>query len=145
MLTGQESRGSDCSLNAGSIVDLEEIGGERVSNKKWTPGPWKLLGSFDEGFNYPGNAWLYYKVIAESVKPEHGRSDNDICVLQDNEYIYYKNPEDQNANAQLIAAAPDLYEALEAIITTKRKDVFLTPDMIHDGIVALAKARGEYK
>jgi hypothetical protein len=47
--------------------------------------------------------------------------------------------EQQLANAHLIAAAPDLYEALEYILTANDGE----PDRFDRAHAALAKARGE--
>ena len=57
------------------------------------------------------------------------------------------NEDENNANAHLIAAAPDLLEALEDIVKQFEKTIFMTgPDLADSirvfGKQAIAKARG---
>ena len=97
-----------------------------MTDKKWTPGPWRV--SDDGGFGF----------AVHSVDPTW----DTVC-----ECNYY------DGNAHLIAAAPDLYDALE-------KCVEELESQLHDGFdgvwhesdfekelslyrAALAKARGE--
>jgi len=87
-----------------------------MKERKWTPGPWRI--------NF----------------------DNQVCVQVDGEYhavctdqFCYAPQSEQNANARLIAAAPDLYEALEQALD----DMQMNGLDIADYLPALAKARGE--
>lgn len=92
----------------------------------WTPGPWWVEGEVvcaPDGDNFP-----WYVAIAER------------CGY----------PNDQSrANAHLIAAAPELYEALEALSEhfTQVVKAFRVDSEEHETLVAaraaLAKARGE--
>ena len=94
---------------------------------KWTPGPWRVGNRFTLSGVYAANGDL--------VANTHGATRNyDVEALV----------ERQGANAHLIAAAPDLYAALEAM--TARMSLYSGH---HDdaltamGKAALAKARGE--
>lgn len=91
---------------------------------KWTPGPWEYQqwGSriFDSG---KGSSQVLVAIIATNTRKDEGRH-----------------------NAHLIAAAPELFEALEAML---EDGVFAGCDWIPSdnakqlGDAALAKARGE--
>jgi hypothetical protein len=55
---------------------------------------------------------------------------------------------DEDANARLIAAAPEIYEALESVPTPEREDIFEFADRVCKWVEAvrnpaLAKARGD--
>jgi hypothetical protein len=87
---------------------------------KWTPGPWTNCNdSFIE-------ADVSGKVVVEEMNTE----------------IEFMEDEEITANANLIAAAPDLYEALEAILEERYENSELDP-LVNDARAALAKARGE--
>jgi hypothetical protein len=100
---------------------------------KWTPGPWFIdwepVG--DEDVGVTGYEPSGHFVHGEPHSPN---------------YVYL----DRSANAHLIAAAPDLYEALDAVLQQYWPDDFPS-DPIQFGVdhpahmarVALAKARGE--
>lgn len=104
--------------------------------RKWTPGPWRI------GKPHPTNACLYIQPIGQY---------GDIATLYGADGDHQEQGPDgdwseqpvRGANALLIAAAPDLYEALEMA------EQFLCggadgsePAMIA-ARAALAKARGE--
>lgn len=100
-----------------------------MSETKFTPGPWRSTRSkvpvddeYDYGIvaNFNGSE----KCIAETF----GRCSNFLRI-------------DASANAAIIAAAPDLYAALERLCAvTAGWDV---EDEVNAGLAALAKARGE--
>lgn len=86
---------------------------------KHTPGPWKIV-----------DAWNYYMV--------EGQNDEEI-IWQDGPY---QTPTINKANACLIAAAPDLLEALEAIVGDS--SIQRVSDELHaKARAAIAKAQGE--
>ena len=97
-----------------------------MSDAKWTPGPWETSQSL-------GDAYIW----AETE--ENGVFEHVAVVLRCDE------PGMQDANAHLIAAAPDLYEALEEIADYVGDEVsfILGPPVVSAARAALAKARGE--
>jgi hypothetical protein len=91
-----------------------------MSRGKWTPGPWRVV---DGDFVYALN--------------DAGHNRFSVSVAK------YGNPRsEQQANAHLIAAAPDMAEALAYIVAWNGTD--WNPDKARDmARAALAKARGE--
>lgn len=69
---------------------------------KHTPGPWV---SCKNGVRTSAN-------VEPNRVGGYGVSNDFICCLNDGEYHQYFDHEEQEANASLIAAAPDLLEAL---------------------------------
>jgi len=114
---------------------------------KWTPGPWFIVTP-TQGFeictihgverqpteNGLGQTWVY-------IRPE--------SLVRDGEWVWPDEAE-CTANAHLIAAAPDLYAALEALIVID-EDATIDGADLQDRVdvawtaarAALAKARGE--
>ena len=103
--------------------------------RKWVPGPWESRAAARDGFWVSAKVAPYVVVETEDIEGHYG------AVIGD-------------ANAHLIAAAPDLYEALEAAIecglvpssTAKNGGAPSFARQVHvaDMIrAALAKARGE--
>ena len=92
-----------------------------MREKKFTPGPWALMNS--------GAIWLIYGPIGER-----------ICRL-----FFSTDTKERLANAHLIAAAPELLEALEKIMEMGEFGNWPQPNnMIMDkAMFALAKAYGE--
>ena len=86
---------------------------------KHTKGPWKAVRTVAP------KGWVI------------GREDGlyDIAIVRDGSAL-----EDNQANARLIAAAPDLLEALEDVRHNVDSD---EPEMWHRVNAAIAKARGE--
>lgn len=80
---------------------------------KHTPGPWAILD-------------------LEKIKRIYVAGGNIICDVRGDE---------QQANARLIAAAPDLFEALELFILLK--DGKPSSERFEKGSAAIAKAKGE--
>lgn len=106
-----------------------------MSEAKFTPGPWQYRPNrFDDwGTVRAGEDFICqakHPHYAEEVLAEHRRLETDPW----------------EANARLIAAAPDLYEALYRIVDSVARcesgDVCQTSDF-DDARAALAKARGE--
>ena len=105
--------------------------------RKWTPGPWEVDDAGDVHSKHLGYA---YSFVAISTGEDYGGyyGDNADVDLQ------------KKANAHLIAAAPDLYEALEEL-----NDWIFNPgpeeDETEESVLAtfekvkaaLAKARGD--
>lgn len=95
------------------------------SAQKFTPGPWHPFSSYAD--------------TTGQGSPDQIRDPKDEPVA----YLpsrYYDKP----ANAHLIAAAPELYEALEGIFKAAATGHFFNGHPSHAaGLAALAKARGE--
>lgn len=89
----------------------------------FTPGPWKSVG-------YCG-----FWIIGSGDKPRYPR--NHICQIFDDRDSYAAGQVDANAN--LIAAAPDLYAALSDAVELLQMSGCSTLEHTD----ALAKARGE--
>ena len=114
-----------------------------TSKTKFTPGPWRVVT------DHPTNAAVHIYAECE------GWHSDDLATL----YGPYEGEEDENgvwplgetrmANANLIAAAPDLYAALDDLWTWVEN---WQPEFMDDPEFersmyenALAKARGETK
>lgn len=96
----------------------------------FTPGPWGIERTSDS--NWVG-------VLRPDGKVEEIVMHNSRSFDYKREYV-----ERQDANANLIAAAPDLYAACSAFIDAWRFDDDEEKDeAIADMLTALAKARGE--
>ena len=69
---------------------------------KWTPGPWRII-EMRGGWTIEG--------------PNNGYGDR-VCVSENDihDSSYYNSRPESNANAKLIAAAPDLFEALKELL-----------------------------
>jgi hypothetical protein len=82
-----------------------------MTERKWTPGPW----SIGSDLTFGPNGWGVGVIVAA-------------------------NTGDTIADAHLIAAAPDLYEALDALYESDTPPDF---ELWMKAKAALAKARGE--
>ena len=113
---------------------------------KWTPGPWVLNIRASMG-DATG------EIVAEIEPPNSARDyRGDITRLQSCCHIGGIGHEELTANAKLIAAAPDLYAALETCPPTSNPTVSaqehldrITAWWANEARPALAKARGETK
>ena len=122
-----------------------------MAETKFTPGPWRWL---QESPDYPSTLLVGpdYKGDAESLRGVHG------VVME----VYESHgggemPEDENAS--LIAAAPDLYASLQALVNEVNATLSLgerklrqavghtNVNVLHlkvdEAVAALAQARGE--
>lgn len=99
-----------------------------MGEAKFTPGPWGLDAGFES--SKPGDFDEYWQV--------HDGADAIACSAN----CYAENRE---ANAHLIAAAPELYEALDNIATATHNgfNIHENSVLIAEARAALAKARGE--
>ena len=118
-----------------------------TSQTKFTPGPWAVVT------NHPTNA-----VVRINAKCEDWHSDELAALYGPQEGEKDENEvwplgETRMANAHLIAAAPDLYAALEGLAIAYKALSEMTGHTFHQddcsryqiAIAALAKARGETK
>lgn len=97
-----------------------------MSKTKFTPGPWKL---------HPNNDYIFsFKSLDDWDNPRP------ICSPA----VIYKENEENEANARLIAAAPELYDAVKELLYALQDDEnWRTSGVYEDAEAALAKARGE--
>lgn len=94
-----------------------------MSTNKHTPGPWAIE--------------------RDHIGPRSQNDDQSYGMLIQVAYLErYDWPENAEANARLIAAAPELLEALEAIINDGGKFV-MTQETHRAARAAIDKARGE--
>ena len=108
---------------------------------KWTPGPWFIVTP-TQGFEVCtihgverqptedglGQTWVY-------IRPE--------SLVRDGEW-HWPDEAECTANAHLIAAAPDLYAALDGLLGLLDAGSLYEPQA-YAARTALAKARGETK
>ena len=90
-----------------------------------TPGPWKIAAHCST---------LIFDTKGRSIASAGGYQSNTESTIDENE-----------ANAQLIAAAPDLLEALEAIVglDDSIENYQKLCDAMQSARIAISKARGE--
>ena len=92
-----------------------------------TPGPWKVAENL---FGNTASYEVYANVETKSGKGGYTR----ICQI---------TPRDQKANARLIAAAPELLEALEAMVEMVEMNGLGKRYALDLAASAIKKARGE--
>jgi hypothetical protein len=110
---------------------------------KWTPGPWTPGHIVDDN----------HSCACRYIFGNDGRMGSVATVSLDDGENDSPPVEEAKANSYLIAAAPDLYEALTAFMETYRVDAGLCDDPESRETFgcwvkarsALAKARGEVK
>ncbi|MCK6810639.1 hypothetical protein L8R73_13285 [Enterobacter bugandensis] len=99
---------------------------------KGTPGPWR----FDEQETLSGGPVFY---IAQDDNAKYTPNYSDVSQTCSGELKHI-----QKANAQLIAAAPDLLEALQSIIDLQTRGYVVLGDKYTDmARAAISKALGE--
>ena len=99
-----------------------------MTEKRWTPGPWVV--AWNSVYDMEGNREF----------PEFMRAGKQICRPCDKRASTYKN---WSANAHLIAAAPDLVEALDKLRVWALDNHTVPTDIVADVEYALGKAYGE--
>lgn len=93
-----------------------------MNERKWTKGPWYADRVHVTAWDGRGVAGCGYRRSSDYNRADHAENMN---------------------NAHLIAAAPDLYEALEGAIKLLELHVCGASDVVESARAALAKARGE--
>lgn len=92
-----------------------------MGTNNWTPGPWKV-----NKYGSIGAGPLGHTPVVAYAEPFYGDD---------------KRDGDSSANAQMIAAAPELYEALHEILDLGLHQI--PPEDHNRAVRALRKARGE--
>ena len=111
-----------------ALADLQRLGQEHDAAGGWTPGPWKTLRWVADG----DDVFL--------VGPANGA----VCQM----VMRSKWQKDcAGDNANLIAAAPDLAEALQMLVASVSSSDEIGNADLHEAVeaarAALAKARGD--
>lgn len=106
-----------------------------MSERQWTPGPWKW--SADHPTNACANVSNEERYV--SIATLYG---GDSDSFQDAEGMWSSQPI-RDANARLISAAPDLYEALERARNWIERGHDSIGPLLRQCDDALAKARGD--
>lgn len=109
---------------------------------KHTPGPWHWVNSrtdksFDFDAEWDGEGKPSLRTIAEQTKCDSGWTLPDWIL--DADPMQYGN---DTANARLIAAAPDLLEALKLAVRQNDHDMPMTGEELRVCRAAIAKAEG---
>lgn len=99
---------------------------------KSTPGPWRI----DESGNYDGGHGRCSSAIV-------GKNGEPIVLFDPSDGEYEVALDPKSANARLIAAAPDLLEALEGMIEGFDVDDRYASEAVLKARAALKKATGE--
>ena len=105
--------------------------------RKWTPGPWRIVW-YDAGDR---DEWDSCPMIA-------GSEEYDLAVVHWDGFKqkYWKSADGKQSeiesNAHLIASAPDLYDALQAMVDYCNAECGSKIYPGHQANQALAKARG---
>ncbi len=95
-----------------------------MADTKFTAGPW-------EAFNRDN----YQSIFAKGYE-------RTICVVESYSKGFGPDRDERDANAHLIAAAPELYESLKDVLGLITPEFEQSP-MVSFAKAALAKARGE--
>lgn len=102
----------------------------------FTPGPWHAGEPFE---SFPGAELRFH--ISQAEGAPYTQHYSDVANLLA-ETIPGEKLDIQRANANLIAAAPELFESLSELYEALDSAVDLTPDLLHKARNAIAKARG---
>lgn len=99
-------------LPSGADLDAhqaDETARAATAGPGWTPGPWKVYESDLNTFTHPGvdSARVDFSVVIGGAGVDDGGVDG-------------RTDAEKFANARLIAAAPDLYEALDGLANSLR-------------------------
>ena len=113
---------------------------------EYTKGPWELSGKTD----WSGNDKVQHMTYVGEIIENHDTADyrGGICRLQSAEHIKGITTEECEANAHLIAAAPDMYEALSDMVSImdylKQSDPsYSNAPAYKRAVAAISKAEGK--
>lgn len=114
-------------------------------SQKHTPGPWVSIGSTRDGV-------YSFTVYTDATYPEGSGNNLQVCAGYGGLSSGFPVIEEARGNASLIAAAPDLLEALEGIMDAVKRceeddDKSITDEFTEEleivALAAIAKAKGE--
>lgn len=120
-------------------------------DKKWTPGPWKFWRDSKTGGPLParidseGPGTLHYRIVSASETYDFdGPNEQQVAITAKNYTAVAQEIREgrELANAHLISAAPELYEALEECLR-EHGGYTIKGGVEKRAKKALAKARGE--
>ena len=97
-----------------------------MSNENWTKGKWVVKQG-----HYP------------SIVNVDCGGRMDIRIVVDATNLDFQDTQERQANANLIAAAPELYEALKQVLEDDNLLDYVQTETLYRCEKALAKARGE--
>ena len=108
------------------------------SREGWTPGPWNILGDDESIGGVP-----FIEVMGGEIATPTYRDVTHVCADLGDDDEFRLTDEDW-ANAHLIAAAPDLYEALAGLVGQAESFKGAAfGKRIEAALAALARARNE--
>ena len=93
-----------------------------MSNQQHTPGPWDVATKAGDG-----------GLVVRSSKSMH-----ELCQIHSS----YKYKDAHKANARLIAAAPELLEALVSMLHLRKMPDEVAECVLDRAVAAIAKAKG---
>lgn len=104
---------------------------------KHTPGPWKWIDTefYGDPLEGPNKNCLVGPPSDPDCKPYATDSSDHV--------VYFETPIENEANARLIAAAPELLEACEQIYHDAKIHGVLESNCLDRVLMAIKKARGE--
>ena len=118
-----------------------------MSETKFTPGPWRVIRT-----GPCGPASERFWVGKDAPNPEWRGPSSIGDAVQNMDHVFEGNGRDTGeakANAHLIAAAPEMFSALEIIIKSHDESIqrggdgLLTYDQVREARLAISKAKGE--
>lgn len=109
-----------------------------MSETKFTPGPWvyeEFIGKYENELG---------EIVTTKEKRSNIHIGNETVIIVGDSGVWSPKISEEVSNMKLIAAAPDLYHALDDLVSIleldTRSHVF---DVVCSARAALAKARGE--
>ena len=118
---------------------------EKQHTLRYSAGPWEL-----DSAKMEGTVDTHYQIIHGQLPKELSQKDAayDYPVADTMNRHYCISPEEDRANAYLIAAAPEMYEALQAMVANANWEQVPQTEAEFDAMIAkaeaaLAKARGD--